>query len=130
MVLLNLPGISQTFPSRDSTTIANKDLKKAVILIEQGKQTLEELKYTQRQVNLLEQRVSIKDSVIVTASREIDTHKRLIDNHTLIEQNYEKEITLQKQSIVALEKSLKRGKTKRKIITVVSLATIGYLLLK
>lgn len=123
-------SISQTFRTPDSSKIANKDLRKAAILIEQGKAAWEQVRLLEKQIGLLEKRIDGKDSVVVIKNEEIDLHKRIIQNHLIIEDKYQQQILIGNETIKQLEKSLRRQKFKTRFITIVSVLGVGYLLLK
>lgn len=132
-VLLTCKAISQTFRTQDSSVIANKDLRKAAVLIEQGKSCLVELNLQRRQNDLLQQRVDVKDSIISHHVKTEDNLNQQIKNYDLMNENYKEQITLRDAGIKQLEKSLKRQKTKTVFVGIAgTMSSLGlfYLLVR
>lgn len=111
---------------KDSSVIGNKDLRKAAILIEQGKACITEVRLYQNENNLLYQRINLKDSTIKRNDLE-RTYKDLqISNYKLEVSNLEEQGKIKSDGIKVLEKEVKRQKRKTVFVGVAgTLASLG-----
>lgn len=133
-VLLSGAAISQTSPTRnDSSVIANKDLRKAALLIEQGKRSLAEIKLWQKENELLYQRIDNKDSVIKSQETNATLLQSMISNYKLEVTNLLQQSAIKDQLIKQAEKKFKKQKRKTvftAILGVFGMGATAYLLTK
>lgn len=108
LILIQLEGLSQT--SKDTTCLPNADLKKALVLIEQGKVTAIELEQARGHVVQLQEIVKSKSDII-------STQDARITNYELQKSNYQATVNLQTETIKSLNKALKKEKSKRAFTT-------------
>jgi hypothetical protein len=133
LALLSCKAISQTYRIQDSSLIANKDLKKAAIIIEQCKACTAELNLYQRQAHLLTHNNQTKDSIITHQGKTISLLNLQIDNHMLQATNFKEQLKLYDSGIKSLEKSLRQQRTKTVLVGIAgTLSSLGlfYLLIK
>lgn len=121
------PSISQPYPSRDSSLIANKDLRKAAILIEQGKSCKALLSLQEQRGELLLLRIGVKDSIISSHALNATAYESIISNYKKTVTNYEEAIAIKDKTYA---KEIKKQKLKTFFIGLISALTIGYLLVK
>lgn len=124
------PLISQPFQTKDSSLIANKDLKKAAILIEKGKAYIEELTLQRKQNNLLSQSNELKDSTIAGQLKTIHFKDMMITNYKAIDTANRQIITIKDEALKDLRKSLKCQKTQTFLASLVALASLVLLVVK
>lgn len=97
MALILLAGTLKTF-SQDSTKVSNESLKKAAILIEEGKVCKVEREQLKTQNDQLKGVISLKD--------------QRLSNMEAQARNYAGQLALQDEAIRSLNKSLKNQKRK------------------
>lgn len=133
MVLLSGPAISQTSPTRnDSSVISNKDLRKAALLIEQGKRCLSEVKLMQRESDLLNERIALKDSTISSLELSRVYLQQQINNYKLITGTYQREVEIKDQLIKQATNKFKKQRRKTffvGLIGILATGTVTYLLI-
>lgn len=101
--------------NEDSTTLPNRQLRKALVLIEEGRQAKELLGKTEKQITLLEETVKLKDSIIDMTSRQLVFSNIISENYrqqSKVASEVNAEIT---KSIAALNKKIARNKVWHKI---------------
>lgn len=130
MVLMIGQAISQTSPIRDSSLIANKDLRKAALLIEQGKVIASELKLTKRRVELLEQSNDNKDSIITSQDKSLLIKEKMLINYAAINEANKKIITIQNKAMEDLRKSLRCQKRRTWLASIIAIAAAVILVTK
>ena len=127
-MLIASEGISQT--SNDSLVcIPQTQLKKAIVAIERGKVTQEELTLTQQKLELSEKRIFLKDSVIGELKKKNDFHLGMISSYETTIQNNTKQIGNLQQINVLQKKQTRREKYKKWIVGVLGIS-LGYLISK
>lgn len=97
---------------KDSSIIANKDLRKAAILIEQGKGCAVERSLLEKANNLLQVRINYKDSVIESYYTMELNNSAIINTYKLKETTYKEMLDIRKNELAVVNKSLKRQKRK------------------
>lgn len=127
-MLIASEGISQT--SNDSLVcIPQSQLKKAIVAIERGKVTQEELTLTHQKLELSDKRVSLKDSVISELNKKNQFNSGLIFSYESTIQNNSKEIYNLKEIVSLQKKQTRREKYKKWVVGVLSIS-LGYLISK
>ena len=127
-MLIASQGISQS--SNDSLVcIPQTQLKKAIVAIERGKVTQEELTLTQQKLELSDKRIFLKDSVITELKKKNDFHLGMISSYESTIQNNTKQIGNLQQINVLQKKQTRREKYKKWIVGVLGIS-LGYLIAK
>jgi hypothetical protein len=126
LVLIAFVGHSQT--TEDSTRIANKDLKRKLIQLEQCKVDQAELLQRRNEVLQLSQIVNSKDSVISGLHQSMSVYKELITNYTEQVDNIKKQADLEQAGILLLKKQLKKQKAKTVLTGIAGIVTAGGLM--
>lgn len=97
LILILLAATSKTF-SQDSTKVSNEALKKAAVLIEEGKVCKVEREQLRDQNQQLQAVISVKDQRLSNMESQV--------------RNYTGQITLKDETIKSLNKSLKNQRRK------------------
>ena len=125
-IVIGLSTTANCQSRNDSSVIANKDLRKAAILIEQGKRCIVEVELLNKSVNLLEQRVALKDSSITAFKKIVSAQDSIIQNYKKTDAIYSEMLRVKKKDFT---KRLRREKVKTWIAGGV-VVTLLYLLVK
>lgn len=124
--MIGLCTIASSQKRLDSSVVAIKDLRKAAILIEQGKACIEENKLLNKQVDLLGERLKLKDTIRVAYQLQIDLRDSIIASLKKNEVVFRGEIKeIEKQ----YRREIKKQKLKSYGIGAIGL-TLLYLLIK
>jgi hypothetical protein len=127
-MLIASQGISQS--SNDSLVcIPQTQLKKAIVAIERGKVTQEELTLTQQKLELSDKRIFLKDSVITELKKKNDLNLGMISSYESTIQNNTKQIGNLQQINTLQKKQTRREKYKKWIVGVLGIS-LGYLISK
>ena len=127
-MLIASQGISQS--SNDSLVcIPQTQLKKAIVAIERGKVTQEELTLTQQKLELSDKRIFLKDSVITELKKKNDLNLGIISSYESTIQNNNKQIGNLQQINTIQKKQTRREKYKKWIVGFLGIS-LGYLISK
>jgi len=128
IMLIASQGISQS--SNDSLVcIPQTQLKKAIVAIERGKVTQEELTLTQQKLELSDKRIFLKDSVITELKKKNDLNLGIISSYESTIQNNNKQIGNLQQINTIQKKQTRREKYKKWIVGFLGIS-LGYLISK
>jgi hypothetical protein len=117
LLLTALVGISQIYS--DSTRISNKQLLKAITLIEKGKVDIKQLELNNELINKMELTLQNKDSIITNQSKRIQTGDFLYNNLKKSYSNLETIATNNQMNYKAQIKITRRTKAKAYLLLVV-----------
>jgi hypothetical protein len=117
LLLTALVGISQIYS--DSTRISNKQLLKAITLIEKGKVDIKQLELNNELINKMEITLQNKDSIITNQSKRIQTGDFLYNNLKKSYSNMETIATNNQMNYKAQIKITRRTKAKAYLLLVV-----------
>ena len=117
LLLTALVGISQIY--EDSTRISNKQLLKAITLIEKGKVDIKQLELNNELINKMELTLQNKDSIITNQSKRIQTGDFLYNNLKKSYSNMETIATNNQMNYKAQIKITRRTKAKAYLLLVV-----------
>src|SRR5438105_12550160 len=126
ILLVSGPLISQTY-QKDSSIIANKDLKKAAILIDRGRECAENLRREQKKLTEAVTEISIKDSLISNQQGLIISKDLKIINYKAVNEADQKIIKIKDDRIADLHKYMKCQRKRTWFATAV--ATVAIVLL-
>jgi hypothetical protein len=127
LLLIALSSISQIF--EDSTKISNKQLLKAITLIEKGKVDQKQIQLDKELINTMDIAISNKDSIIALQSKRIQTGDFLYNNLKKAYNNIEIIATNNQMNYKAQIKITRKTKAKAYILIILGLA-VGYLIHK
>jgi hypothetical protein len=117
LLLTALVGISQIYS--DSTRISNKQLLKAITLIEKGKVDIKQLELNNELINKMEITLQNKDSIITNQFKRIQTGDFLYNNLKKSYSNMETIATNNQMNYKAQIKITRRTKAKAYLLLVV-----------
>jgi len=118
--MIALSSISQIF--EDSTTIPNKQLLKAITLIEKGKVDVKQIKLNNELINLMQITLQNKDSIISNQFKRIQTGDFLYNNLKKSYSNMESIATNNQMNYKAQIKITKKAKVKAYLFLVLGFA--------
>jgi hypothetical protein len=127
LLLIALSSISQIYS--DSTLISNKQLLKAITLIEKGKVDQKQIQLDKELINTMEIALSNKDSIIALQSKRIQTGDFLYNNLKKSYSNMETIATNNQMNYKAQIKITRKTKVKAYILVILGLG-VGYLIHK
>ena len=127
LLLIALSSISQIY--EDSTRISNKQLLKAITLIEKGKVDEKQIELDKELINTMGIAISNKDSIIQLQSKRIQSGDFLYDYLKKSYSNLETISINNQMNFKSQLKLTKRAKAKSYIFLVLGLA-VGYLIHK
>jgi hypothetical protein len=127
LLLIALVGISQIYS--DSTRISNKQLLKAIILIEKGKVHIKQIELNNELINKMEITLQNKDSIITNQFKRIQTGDFLYNNLKKSYSNMETIATNNQMNYKAQIKITKKAKVKAYLFLVLGFA-ISYVIYK
>ena len=119
-LLIALSSISQIF--EDSTTIPNKQLLKAITLIEKGKVDVKQIELNNELINLMQVTLQNKDSIISNQFKRIQTGDFLHNNLKKSYSNMENIATNNQMNYKAQIKITKKAKVKAYLFLVIGFA--------
>lgn len=117
LLLIALVGISQIYS--DSTRISNKQLLKAITLIEKGKVDIKQIELNNELINKMELTLQNKDSIITNQFKRIQTGDFLYNNLKKSYSNMESIATNSQMNYKAQIKITRRTKAKAYLLLVV-----------
>ena len=127
LLLIALVGISQIYS--DSTRISNKQLLKAITLIEKGKVDIKQIELNNELINLMQITLQNKDSIISNQFKRIQTGDFLYNNLKKSYSNMETIATNSQMNYKAQIKITKKAKTKAYLFLVLGFA-LSYVIYK
>lgn len=127
LLLIALSSISQIF--EDSTTISNKQLLKAITLIEKGKVDIKQIELNNELINLMQITLQNKDSIITNQFKRIQTGDFLYNNLKKSYSNMETIATNSQMNYKAQIKITKKAKAKAYLFLVLGFA-LSYVIYK
>jgi len=127
LLLIALSSISQIYS--DSTIISNKQLLKAITLIEKGKVDIKQIELNNELINLMQITLQNKDSIIALQSKRIQTGDFLYNNLKKSYTNMETIATNNQMNYKAQIKITRKTKAKAYILIILGLG-VGYLIHK
>jgi len=120
LLLIALVGISQIYS--DSTRISNKQLLKAITLIEKGKIDIKQIELNNELINLMQITLQNKDSIITNQFKRIQTGDFLYNNLKKSYSNVEKILINNQMNYKAQIKITKKAKAKAYLFLVLGFA--------
>jgi len=127
LLLIALSSISQIYS--DSTIISNKQLLKAITLIEKGKVDIKQIELNNELINLMQITLQNKDSIISNQFKRIQTGEFLYNNLKKSYTNMETIATNNEMNYKAQIKITRKTKAKAYILIILGLG-VGYLIHK
>ena len=127
LLLIALSSISQIF--EDSTRISNKQLLKAITLIEKGKVDIKQIELNNELINLMQVTLQNKDSIISNQFKRIQTGDFLYNNLKKSYSNMETIATNSQMNYKAQIKITKKTKAKAYLFLVLGFA-LSYVIYK
>jgi len=127
LLLIALVGISQIY--NDSTRISNKQLLKAITLIEKGKVDIKQIELNNELINLMQITLQNKDSIISNQFKRIQTGDFLYNNLKKSYSNMETIATNSQMNYKAQIKITKKAKTKAYLFLILGFA-LSYVIYK
>lgn len=127
LLLIALVGISQIYS--DSTRISNKQLLKAITLIEKGKIDIKQIELNNELINLMQITLQNKDSIITNQFKRIQTGDFLYNNLKKSYSNMETIATNSQMNYKAQIKIIKKTKAKAYLFLVLGFA-LSYVIYK
>jgi len=127
LLLIALVGISQIY--NDSTRISNKQLLKAITLIEKGKVNIKQIELNNELINLMQITLQNKDSIISNQFKRIQTGDFLYNNLKKSYSNMETIATNSQMNYKAQIKITKKAKTKAYLFLILGFA-LSYVIYK
>ena len=127
LLLIALVGISQIYS--DSTRISNKQLLKAITLIEKGKIDIKQIELNNELINLMQITLQNKDSIITNQFKRIQTGDFLYNNLKKSYSNMETIATNSQMNYKAQIKITKKTKAKAYLFLALGFA-LSYVIFK
>ena len=130
MVLLTLNATSQTVStSKDSTTLPNEQLKKAINIIEVAKVQKRELYVIKQKVLQMDSLIVTKDSLIFQLKKKSSYQDSVISGYVSVVGNYKKSLENANEAF-ELQKSVLKEEKKKKWIALILGVALGKYLIK
>lgn len=130
MVLLTLNATSQTVStSKDSTTLPNEQLKKAINIIEVAKVQKKELYVVKEKVLQMDSLIATKDSLIFQLKKKSSYQDSVIKGYVSVVGNFKKSLENANEAFEIQKGVLKEEKKKKWIALILGVA-LGKFLIK